>query len=240
MERRRFLAIVMTVMMVISLIPSMVFAAAPSGELGGKLKIKGLAAVGVVLSADYAKVTPEEVTDEDFTFSWSRQTGEKELTQVGTEKTYTITQDDLTKVSRQLDVSMGDMMGMMYGFSVTIFLVVIYLLSKVIIEKNAQSISMTKILGYTNGEISRLYILSTSLVVVFCLLLSLPVERQIMEVLFREMMLSSISGWITMWVDPMIYVKMTAIGIAAYGVVAVLEFRRIRHVPMDEALKNVE
>ena len=66
---------------------------------------------------------------------------------------------------------MGDMMGMMYGFSVIIFLVV------------------------------------------FCLLLSLPVERQIMEVLFREMMLSSISGWITMWVDPMIYVKMTAIGI---------------------------
>lgn len=104
----------------------------------------------------------------------------------------------LTKISRQLDVSMGDMMGMMYGFSVIIFLVV------------------------------------------FCLLLSLPVERQIMEVLFREMMLSSISGWITMWVDPMIYVKMTAIGIAAYAVVAVLEFRRIRHVPMDEALKNVE
>ena len=146
----------------------------------------------------------------------------------------------LTKISRQLDVSMGDMMGMMYGFSVIIFLVVIYLLSKVIIEKNAQAISMTKILGYTDGEISRLYILSTSLVVVICLLLSLPIERQIMEVLFREMMLSSISGWITMWVDPMIYVKMMAIGIATYAVVAVLEFRRIRHVPMDEALKNVE
>ena len=55
MERKRFLAVVMTVMMVISMIPSMVFAAAPSGELGGKLKIKGLAAVGVVVSADYAK-----------------------------------------------------------------------------------------------------------------------------------------------------------------------------------------
>lgn len=95
MERRRFLAIVMTVMMVISLIPSMVFAAAPSGELGGKLKVKGLAAVGVTVSADYSKVTPEGVTDEDFTFSWSRQTGEKELTQIGTEKTYTITQEDL-------------------------------------------------------------------------------------------------------------------------------------------------
>ena len=95
MERRRFLAIVMTVLMVISMIPSMVFAAAPSGELGGKLKIKGLAAVGVSLSADYSKITPERVTDEDFTFSWSRQTDDKQLTQVGTEKTYTITQDDL-------------------------------------------------------------------------------------------------------------------------------------------------
>lgn len=95
MERKRFLAVVMTVMMVISMIPSMVFAAAPSGELGGKLKVKGLAAVGVTVSADYSKVTPEGVTDEDFTFSWSRQTGEKELTQIGTEKTYTITQEDL-------------------------------------------------------------------------------------------------------------------------------------------------
>ena len=95
MERRRFLAIVMTVLMVISMIPSMGFAAAPSGELGGKLKIKGLAAVGVSLSADYSKITPEGVTDEDFTFSWSRQTDDKQLTQVGTEKTYTITQDDL-------------------------------------------------------------------------------------------------------------------------------------------------
>lgn len=95
MERKRFLAVVMTVMMVISMIPSMVFAAAPSGELGGKLKVKGLAAVGATVSADYSKVTPEGVTDEDFTFSWSRQTGEKELTQIGTEKTYTITQEDL-------------------------------------------------------------------------------------------------------------------------------------------------
>ena len=99
---------------------------------------------------------------------------------------------------------------------------------------------MTKILGYTNGEISRLYILFHIICGGVLPAVKLPVERQIMEVLFREMMLSSISGWITMWVDPMIYVKMTAIGIAAYAVVAVLEFRRIRHVPMDEALKNVE
>ena len=148
--------------------------------------------------------------------------------------------DALTKISRQLDVSMGRMMGMVNGFAIMIYMVLIYLLSKIIIEKNAQSISMVKILGYTNGEISKLYIMSTSLVVVFCLLLSLPLETVIMKVLFREMMLSSISGWITLWIDPMIYVQMFAAGIITYGIVALLEFRRVKKVPMDEALKNVE
>ena len=148
--------------------------------------------------------------------------------------------DALTKISRQLSVSMGSMMGMVNLFAVAIYMILIYLLSKIIIEKNAQSISMTKILGYTNGEISRLYILSTSIVIVLCLLISLPIETTIMEVLFREMMLQSISGWIALWIDPMIYVQMFVIGLVTYAVVALLEYRKIRKVPMGEALKNVE
>ena len=148
--------------------------------------------------------------------------------------------DALTKISRQLNVSMGSMMGMVNLFAVAIYMILIYLLSKIIIEKNAQSISMTKILGYTNGEISRLYILSTSIVVVLCLLISLPIETTIMEVLFREMMLQSISGWIALWIDPMIYVQMFVIGLVTYAVVALLEYRKIRKVPMGEALKNAE
>ena len=148
--------------------------------------------------------------------------------------------DALTKISRQLSVSMGSMMGMVNLFAVAIYMILIYLLSKIIIEKNAQSISMTKILGYTNGEISRLYILSTSIVVVLCLLISLPIETALMNVLFREMMLASISGWIALWIDPMIYVQMFVIGLVTYAVVALLEYRKIRKVPMGEALKNVE
>ena len=148
--------------------------------------------------------------------------------------------DALTKISRQLSVSMGSMMGMVNLFAVAIYMILIYLLSKIIIEKNAQSISMTKILGYTTGEISRLYILSTSIVVVLCLLISLPIETTIMEVLFREMMLQSISGWIALWIDPMIYVQMFVIGLVTYAVVALLEYRKIRKVPMGEALKNAE
>ena len=152
----------------------------------------------------------------------------------------TIDIEDLTKISRQLDVSMGSMMNLMDGFAVIIFLVLIYLLSKIIIEKNAQSISMAKILGYTNGEISRLYIMSTSIVVVLFILISLPLELNIMKILFWEMMMTSITGWITFYVEPKIFVEMFIIGVAAYAVVAAFEYRRIRRVPMDEALKNVE
>ena len=94
MRKKRILAVLMAVLMIVTLLPSMAFAA-EAGELGGKLKVKGLPAVGTVLSADYSKVTPEGVTDDDVIFSWFRQTGEKELTQVGTEKTYTVTQEDL-------------------------------------------------------------------------------------------------------------------------------------------------
>lgn len=146
----------------------------------------------------------------------------------------------LTKVSRQLTVSMGGMMNLINGFAIGIFIVLIYLLSKIIIEKNAQSISMAKILGYTNGEIGKLYIWSTTIVVIICLLLSLPIEKAIMGVVFREMMLSSVSGWIALWIDPKIYLKMFLIGIGTYAVVSLLEYRRIRRIPMDEALKNAE
>ena len=146
----------------------------------------------------------------------------------------------LTKVSRQMDVSMGSMMGLVNGFAVMIYMIVIYLLSKLIIEKNAQAISMTKILGYTNGEISRLYILSTMLVVIVELLISFPIEGIFMKEIFRAVMLDSFSGWITLWIDPVIYVKMFIAGFATYGVVALLEYHRIKKVPMDEALKNVE
>lgn len=146
----------------------------------------------------------------------------------------------LTKVSRQLTVSMGGMMNLVNGFAIGIFIVLIYLLSKIIIEKNTQSISMAKILGYTNGEIGKLYIWSTTIVVVICLLLSLPIEKAIMGVVFREMMLSSVSGWIALWIDPKIYLEMFLIGIGTYAIVSLLEYRRIRRIPMDEALKNAE
>ena len=85
----------------------------------------------------------------------------------------TITEDDLTKVSRQLDVSMGEMFQLINVFAVVLFALLIYLLTKLIIEKNANAISMVKILGYENREINSLYLTSTTWVVILSILLSL-------------------------------------------------------------------
>lgn len=148
--------------------------------------------------------------------------------------------DALTKVSRQLDVSMGQIMYLVDGFAVMIFIVLIYLLSKIVIEKNAQSISMAKILGYKNSEISSLYIMATSIMVIISLLISMVIDYQLMLWIFRQIMLESMSGWIQFNVDDTLFVKMFVIGALTYGIVAILEFRKIQKVPMDEALKNVE
>ena len=95
MRPKKIIAMVMTFLMMLSLLPSLVFASAvPEGELGGKLKIKGTAAVGSELSADYTKASPEGLTDDYVSFSWSRKVGDQ-LTEVGTEKTYKLTDEDL-------------------------------------------------------------------------------------------------------------------------------------------------
>ena len=66
------------------------------------------------------------------------------------------------------------MMNIFVAFGVIMYVLIIYLLSKIIIEKNAQSISMTKILGYRNSEINGIYIATTAIVTAVTLLVTIP------------------------------------------------------------------
>ena len=180
------------------------------------------------------------VFDEDKD-SFSGYLSNEEITDIDVEYISSIIDlEALTKISRQLTLSMGGMMNLVNGFAIIIFLVIVYLLSKIIIEKNGQAISMTKILGYSNREISRLYIFSTTFMVLLSILISLPLEVASMKFLFKYMMTEMMTGWISFYLDPMILVEMVAMGLGSYAIVAFLEYRRIRRIPMDEALKNVE
>ena len=52
MNRRRFLAIIMSVFMILSLLPVSVFAETTAVTLDGQLKIQGTVAAGTTLKAD--------------------------------------------------------------------------------------------------------------------------------------------------------------------------------------------
>lgn len=151
----------------------------------------------------------------------------------------TITKDDLTKTSRQLETSMGSMMDLLSVFGVVMFMLIIYLLSKIIIEKNAQSISMTKVLGYKDSEMSSLYILSTSIVVILSVVLTIPVVNYTMQFMC-DTMLSQYPGYLPYSVPFSTFIKMAVCGILSYSVIAFFEYRKVKKIKLDLALKNRE
>ncbi len=150
-----------------------------------------------------------------------------------------ITVDDLTKVSRQLTRSMGNMMNIFVVFGVIMYVLIIYLLSKIIIEKNAQSISMTKILGYRNSEINGIYIATTAIVTVVTLLVTIPLSDYLLGQLFVIFM-RDYPGWLPYRSFVSVYVKTALIGIGSFAVIALALTRKIKKVPLADALKNVD
>ena len=165
---------------------------------------------------------------------------DQELGEIPESKVATIlTKEDLATISKQLDSSMGGIFELFSIFGVVIFIIVIYLLSKVLIEKNARSIAMSKILGYSDGEISSIYNRVTMLVVVTSLILSLPIGYYIFALVF-QIMIFFYTGWLTYYMAPVVYVKTFVIGIASYYIVHLLQLRRIRKIPMGEVLKGME
>ena len=151
----------------------------------------------------------------------------------------TITIHDITKMADQLDHSMGSYMTYFQVLCILLAAVMIYLLTKLIIEKNENAISMTKILGYDNKEIASLYLLSTSIVVVIADLISVILGTLVMAAAWR-MMLFSYSGWFAFRVTPIGYAKMFGFVLIGYLIVMIFDFQRIKKIPMDQALKNME
>ena len=165
---------------------------------------------------------------------------DSEITDIDEDEIATvITEHDITKMCDQLDHSMGSYMTYFQYLCILLSAVLIYLLTKLIIEKNENAISMTKILGYENREIASLYLLSTTIVLVVIDVVSVILGVVIMKAVWR-IMLFSYSGWYAFRISTMGYVKMFLFILIGYLLVMVLDFRRIKRIPMDQALKNVE
>lgn len=150
-----------------------------------------------------------------------------------------LTEDDYSKLARQMNHSMGSIIELFLWFGLAMFMLIIYLLSKIVLEKNAQSISMTKILGYSNSEISSLYIVSTSIVVVLSLIVTMPLVNALMRIICT-VIFAEYSGYLPYSMPQDVFIKIIALGIAGYALIAFLQFIKLKKIPMDMVLKNTE
>ena len=125
------------------------------------------------------------------------------------------------------------------GFGVIMFALLLYLLSKVVIEKNAQSISMAKILGYSDKEINRLYIRTTTIVSVVSLVVTIGICIVMLKVVC-EVVFAEYSGYLEFYMEPIDLLKVLVAGLVTYAVISFFQIRKIKAIPMTDALKNVE
>lgn len=172
--------------------------------------------------------------------SFSGFLSQRELTDIDPDLIVSvITVEDALKMAKQLDHSMGSYMTYFSVVCVLVAMLLIFLLTKLIIERSTVSISMVKVLGYENREIDRLYIRLTTVVValsaVATAFLSVLAVGEIWKVIMYRF-----NGWFTFTIGWQELLLITAAVIFAYGVVALLDMRRIRRIPLTEALKNVE
>ena len=177
-----------------------------------------------------------ELKENQFTGFLSNQ----KITDIDEENIATIiTIEDITKMADQLDHSMGSYMTYFQVLCILLSAVLIYLLTKLITEKNENAISMAKILGYENSEIASLYLLPTTMIVILSDAVSVLLSTKIMKYVWGEM-LKSYSGWFAFRIQPIGYLKMFGFVLIGYLIVMFFDFRRIRKISMDQVLKNVE
>ncbi|MBR0399439.1 MAG: ABC transporter permease [Mogibacterium sp.] len=150
-----------------------------------------------------------------------------------------ITSEDILKMAAQLDHSMGAYMLYFQYLCILLSAVLIFLLTKVILERSENSISMVKILGYSNGEIASLYIVTTTVVVILAEIVTAFASREAMSQIWNGMM-NRMEGYFPFVLTQAGMLRMIALVFAGYLIVMLIDFRRIRRIPMDEALKHAE
>ncbi|MBQ6814593.1 MAG: ABC transporter permease [Lachnospiraceae bacterium] len=150
-----------------------------------------------------------------------------------------ITRADMVGAAGQMMKSFEGVFELINIFSVLIYMILMYILTKTVIEKNALSISFMKVFGYNGKEIGKIYLRATTITVLTSLFICIPLEALCFKyilVYIGSMIEGHISFYLPMWV----YVAIVIIGIVAYYAVNAVHIRKVKAIPMSEALKNRE
>ena len=151
----------------------------------------------------------------------------------------TTTPDDMRALADQMVDSFGNIVQLLLAAAALVFFVVMYLLTKTVIDHSARSISYMKVFGYRDREIRRLYLNSITLAVAVLLVVVIPLVMWSVSAVIDVIMLSYSGNFVVQY-TPAVVAKDLAIGLATYLVVAALHMRHIKRVPLALALKAQE
>ena len=150
-----------------------------------------------------------------------------------------LTPADMRSIAEQMQSSMGNIVNMMMGMAVPIYLILVYLLTKTVIDRSARPISYMKVFGYHNREINKLYLNSITTTVMASLVISLPIIYWLLAFILK-LVFMSYTGNFPLYISLDRYAIIIIAGALAYAVVAILHVRRIRRVSLAVALKVQE
>lgn len=152
----------------------------------------------------------------------------------------TTTKTDVKKVAGIFSDIMQGMILTIGGVSVLIFIVVMYLMMKVMIDRSSFNNALIKIFGYRNKEVKKMYLDGNFYIITIGALISIPLTKWIMDVAYEPAFVPNIACGIDKSFPFWMYLAIFAGILILYFIINHLLIRRIRKMVPAEVLKNRE
>lgn len=146
------------------------------------------------------------------------------------------------EIEKSSSVFVGQMMPMVFTLttaSALIFVVVMYLMMKVMIDRSAMSISLMKVFGYRKKEVRKLYLNGNLLIVAASALLGIPLSKVIMDSIYPYLV-SNIACGINLVFSWQMYAGLFGAILVLYFIINRILMRRVNKILPAEVLKNRE
>lgn len=127
----------------------------------------------------------------------------------------------------------------MAAFAAIIGVIVIYIVTIMLVEENRKNISMLKVIGYHQSEISKILINSTSLLVWIGFILAIPFSKFIMQSFFNELTANMYFAFEPKLNVNQIFVSFLFILVVYYSTLFICK-KKVLNINMVESLKARE
>ncbi|MCR5592333.1 MAG: ABC transporter permease [Saccharofermentans sp.] len=152
----------------------------------------------------------------------------------------TLSRSDLVKAGGIYVDQMMSMIIIMSVASAVMFVVVLYLMMKMMLDRSSFNISLVKIFGFRNREVRQMYLDGNLYIVAIGALLAIPVDKAVMDYIYPRYLISNVGVGIRPSYSPALYVAIFAVIMVLYLLINTVLVARIRKMDPAEVLKNRE